>query len=213
MNLNECAKKTGTDKGPDFHGYTNYYDYWFSKYINPDILEIGVLDGASIEMYNQFYNGECDIYCIDIEDKKHIMDKYTNVHFYQLDQGNASQWDSFLEKTKDIEFDIILDDGSHQCRHQILTLSKLHKRVKEDGIYVLEDLHANFCPDMNDFCTAPLTFLSYLTLSSTPYLSEQEQKELTHDIKDIVTLNLESHGTFNQFYNNRSISSVITFKK
>lgn len=207
------CKKNWYRQRTRFHGYTNYYDYWFSKYINPDILEIGVLDGASIEMYNQFYNGECDIYCIDIEDKKHIMDKYTNVHFYQLDQGDASQWDSFLEKTKDIEFDIILDDGSHQCRHQILTLSKLHKRVKEDGIYVLEDLHANFCPDMNDFGTAPLTFLSYLTLSSTPYLSEQEQKELTHDIKDIVTLNLESHGTFNQYFNNRSISSVITFKK
>lgn len=129
MNLNECARKSGTDKGPDFHGYTKYYDYWFRRCINPTILEIGVLNGDSIEMHNTYFNGECDIYCIDIEDKKYIMDKYTNVHFYQLDQGNASQWDSFLEKTKDIKFDIILDDGSHQYQHQMLTLSKLHKRV------------------------------------------------------------------------------------
>ena len=75
MNLNECARKSGTDKGPDFHGYTNYYDYWFRRYINPTILEIGVLNGDSIEMYNTYFNGECDIYCIDIEDKKYIMDR------------------------------------------------------------------------------------------------------------------------------------------
>lgn len=211
MNLNECARKSGTDKGPDFHGYTNYYDYWFRRYINPTILEIGVLNGDSIEMYNTYFNGECDIYCIDIEDKKYILDKYTNVHFYQLDQGNASQWDSFLEKTKDIEFDIILDDGSHQHQHQMLTLSKLHKRVKEDGIYVLEDLHTSYVS--NDLNITPLTFLSFFTMFGTPFISENEQKELMNDIENIVTLNLKSKGMFNQYYHNRSISSIITFKK
>lgn len=211
MNLNECARKSGTDKGPDFHGYTNYYDYWFRRYINPTILEIGVLNGDSIEMYNTYFNGECDIYCIDIEDKKYIMDKYTNVHFYQLDQGNANQWDEFIEKTKDIEFDIILDDGSHQYAHQILTLSKLHKRIKPDGIYILEDLHTSYVS--NDLNITPLTFLSFFTIYGTPFISENEQKELMNDIENIVTLNLKSKGVFNQYYHNRSISSIITFKK
>lgn len=40
------CKKFGTDKGPDFHGYT--IDYWFRRYINPSILEIGVLNGVYI---------------------------------------------------------------------------------------------------------------------------------------------------------------------
>lgn len=55
------CKKFGTDKGPAFMDI-NYYDYWFRRYINPSILEIGVLNGCIIH-----FNGECDV-CIDIED-------------------------------------------------------------------------------------------------------------------------------------------------
>jgi cephalosporin hydroxylase len=41
---------------------------------------------------------------------------------------------------KNIEYDFIIDDGSHVVDHMILTFNTLKKYLKSGGIYVIEDI-------------------------------------------------------------------------
>jgi hypothetical protein len=59
------------------------------------------------------------------------------------DQGNESQLKE-LEKLG--PFDLIVDDGSHFCRHQILSFKTLFPFVKKGGIYVIEDAATSYWP-------------------------------------------------------------------
>ena len=40
--------------------------------------------------------------------------------------------------------DIVLDDGSHQTKHQIESFKFLFPRMSKGGIYMVEDLHTSF---------------------------------------------------------------------
>lgn len=212
--LSKIARKYNTDKGVSStwdwsHGYTEFYDRYFSAYDNPVIFEIGVYKGESIRLYDAYYGG-CEIYCADIEDMSGMFANMPNVHFYQLDQSNRDDWDRFNKMTEGVEFDIILDDGGHQFDQQMISLSKLHRRVRKNGIYILEDLHTSLA---NGVSYSPLMFLNYFGVkhpSINHYLTDEEFNDLCDDIRDVVISNAKSVGD-NQFYHNRSITSVITF--
>lgn len=208
--LSEIAKTKDTDKKIGEHGYTKWYEPFFEKYKKPKILEIGVFNGGSIYMYNDYYNGDCEIWCVDIYDKSNLFKDMPNVHFVKLDQSSRNDWDRFLNEIGDLKFDIILDDGSHQHSHQMVTLSKLHKNVSKDGIYILEDLHTSSW-GLSNCAQTPLAYLSFFNFLSSPYLDENENNELKKNIRDVQILNIKSGGNSNMDYNQRSITSIITF--
>ena len=57
-------------------------------------------------------------------------------------QGLQEDLDRMLEKTgKDI--DIVIDDGSHYYRHQVFTCKYLMSVLKEDVLYIIEDVGSN----------------------------------------------------------------------
>ena len=143
--LTEIANKYNTDKGINAcadnggsgHGFTEFYFDYFKDLKHPIILEIGVFHGASIKMYNEFFNGDCEIYCIDIDKKCDVSRLGNNIHFYLVDQGNEKQLSDFVSNLGDVKFDIILDDGSHVINHQMLTYLHLRKLLKEDVMYIM----------------------------------------------------------------------------
>ena len=72
--LTELFNKHWSDKGTirdEGHGYGEIYDEIFRKYIgkNPKILEIGIQKGGCVRAISEFFNGECEIYGIDIDNK------------------------------------------------------------------------------------------------------------------------------------------------
>ena len=208
--LSKIAKTKDTDKGIDMHGYTEWYEPFFAKYKKPKIFEIGVLNGGSIYMYNDYYKGDCEIWCADINDKTSLFKDMPNVHFVQLDQIKREDWDRFLNEIGDLKFDIIIDDGSHYYVHQMITLSKMHKSVSKNGIYILEDLHTSMY-NKKLYMQTPLLYLSFFDYLSSPYLDENENSELKKNIKNIQILNKKTNGDFNFEYRQRSVTSIITF--
>ena len=215
--LTEIAKKYNTDKGVSSncewnHGYTEIYDRCFSMYESPNILEIGVLNGDSIFMYDDYYQGKCQIYCVDIEDKSGLFTNMPNIHFYRLDQASRSDWDKFNKTTKNVKFDIILDDGGHHFNQQIISLSKLHRRVGENGIYIVEDLQTSLTYGVSYNTLMLLNYFGTKHPNLNNYLTDDEFDELCSDIKDVIISNTKSIG-HQDFFFNRSITSIITFNK
>lgn len=148
MSFNDCCNQFGTDKGdnkPSGNNYAKFYDFWFSQIKNTtkNICEIGVNNGGSLKcLYEYFPNAE--LIGLDIDNKSQFNNERTKTLI--LDQGNSKDLDGFIQycELSNIKFDIIIDDGSHDVKHQQLTFGKLFQLVKEGGIYIIEDLGSSY---------------------------------------------------------------------
>ena len=123
--------------------YFEVYDRHFSRMRNKkiNVLEIGTAHGGSIEMWNDYFHGNATIYSVDINPEcKKFENDYTKVFI-------GSQEDKvFLKKLHSTlpALDILIDDGGHTMKQQITTFELLFDKVKEDGIYLCEDLHTSY---------------------------------------------------------------------
>jgi hypothetical protein len=176
--LAEIMTKYGSDKGSglsqDFiirnikspnlvcHNYTFFYEFIFRKYKNThiNIFEMGIgvpscmgsLAGSLKGWAEYFPNSK--IYSADI-DKENL---YTNdrITSYYVDQENQ---DSIIELWKnqdlsEIFFDIIIDDGPHTYISNYLFYINSIQKLKEKGIYIIEDINLDFINQLqNDIIT------------------------------------------------------------
>lgn len=128
--LEQLAVKYGTDKLQ--HGYIPYYEQHLPK--NPvRILEIGCLTGASIRMWREYFPNT-EIHCLDLFEEHKPPEDIPGVIYWK-----GSQTDQYiLEQLRRIHFDVIIDDGSHNSRDQLITFWSLWGCC---DLYVVEDLH------------------------------------------------------------------------
>ena len=58
---------------------------------------------------------------------------------------------------------VLIDDGSHHFEHQLVTFRTLFKHIREDGLYVCEDLHTSYWEeDFNGGVRKPGTYIEFL---------------------------------------------------
>ena len=150
--LTEIGIKYDTDKA-SFHNFTSFYEKHFSKMRDEkmNILELGILDGKSLLTLEEYFPN-ATIYAIDIN-KESVKDYGPRIHTYLCSQDDESK---LHELFSDIDFDIIIDDGSHMTLHQLKSLSFLFKKVKPGGLYVCEDLHTSLIESYVNSETNPL---------------------------------------------------------
>lgn len=128
VTLSELAYMYGTDKL--HHGYMPFYETHLPK--NPKkILEIGVKEGRSIQMWQKYFP-EASIHGLDLFMESPVPD-IPGVKFWQ---GNQCDW-RLLEQLRNENFDLIIDDGSHNSRDQMITFFGLYN----GSHYFIEDLY------------------------------------------------------------------------
>lgn len=126
--LEQLAAKYNTDKLT--HGYIPFYE----KHLPPNpmrLLEIGVLDGASIRMWQKRFP-QTEIHGLDLFQANPI----PNIPGVVWHTGNQCDH-LLLDKLRSLNFDIIIDDGSHNSRDQMITFFGLFNGKQ----YYIEDLH------------------------------------------------------------------------
>ena len=194
--LTFLANRYQTDKGTQCgacHGYTEIYDRYFQdirdRVERPRILEIGVLDGASLAMLNEYFDYHCDIVAFDIEDKTQYMSE--NVTIYKGDQSDNVFLSWLTDCYQNAKFDIILDDGSHFWRHQLISFYYLSHALADNGIYIIEDIFTSdirdgVCDENNQNVTFDDTPMSFLTTPKhTKFLTEEQNIELKNRLNDV----------------------------
>lgn len=146
-NLNRLAKIYRTDKN-GVHFYTPNYMTHLHKHrlkrIN--LLEIGVggyhfpnAGGNSLRMWKRYFPfGK--IYSLDIHDKSALEESRIKIF-----KGNQIDKE-FLKTVTDAmgTIDIIIDDGSHINEHVIETFKILFPKLKDGGIYIIEDTQTSY---------------------------------------------------------------------
>jgi hypothetical protein len=140
--LDALGLKFGTDKSSREHDYLSFYEVFFEgiRQSRTNVLEIGVLFGASLRMWEEYFpNGVVVGADIDPGVKSLSTPRiFTEV----IDQSNIE--DLVQLGVRHGPFDIIIEDGSHLWEHQITTFRTLFPFLNNGGHYVVEDLHTNF---------------------------------------------------------------------
>jgi hypothetical protein len=128
-----------------WHHYLSIYDRHLGPYRNSPaplrILEIGVQNGGSLQLWRKFFGAQAIIYGIDIAPGCKAFEK----DGWQVRIGDQSD-PAFLQRVVDEMggLDVVLDDGSHIGRHQVASFRALWPQLSPGGIYICEDLHASY---------------------------------------------------------------------
>jgi hypothetical protein len=142
--LDSLSNKYNTDKKSSVHNYTEIYWELFKDKPKDvkNFLEIGVLNGSSLKVWKDFFT-EAQIKAIDINSycKKFEEDRV------KISIGPQENYDflksEFLDKN--LNFDVIIDDGSHISDHQIKSFEFLFVNcLTPGGIYVIEDVCCSY---------------------------------------------------------------------
>jgi len=149
LSLDAIGLKHRTDKSSLGHDYLTFYDRLFGPIRNAPltILEIGVLKGASLRMWREYFPN-ARIVGADIDPFARRFAQ-PGIEVEYMDQSNLE--DLVRVATKYQPFDIIIDDGSHLWEHQTTTLKTLFPFLKQGGIFVIEDLQTNYGDMAKDY--------------------------------------------------------------
>lgn len=186
--LTEIGIQCNTDKAT-FHNYTDFYEKYFEPLRNKklNLLEIGVDYGFSIKMwYEYFINAQ--IYGVDKHDKTNLSNERTHIKI-----ANQENFTEISNVFKEVEFDIIIDDGGHTVEQQLKTLIGLFPRLKSGGIFIVEDLHTNITTyDINTQFTVLEMLIKFklnekITKNYSIYnISEKQIFSLKNSIEDLI---------------------------
>jgi len=156
MQLSELFNKHGSDK--DRNGYSHLYSILFDSIKDRpmNILEIGVgtmvpnacssmkgympdsyKPGASHRSWNDYFPNS-KIYGVDVQPDTVFQEN--NVTTYLCSSVDKSSVDKLMTDLN-IQFDIIIDDGWHLDQAQKSTLTNFFPYLKEDGLYIIEDIY------------------------------------------------------------------------
>ncbi len=167
----EIFKKT-ENKG---HGYSKFYVQKLEKLRSQkiNILEIGSYAGASAAAFAK-YLPQSNIFCFDIN-ISNFKYKSKKIHVFGLDVNDKKKTlktiNKIVDQYKIEEFDIIIDDGSHNLSDILSSLKFFFKYLKNKGLYIIEDFkHPNYYP---------------------------YNKNINHILVDELMRNLEMKNTFN----------------
>ena len=123
-----------------FDIYERYLAPWKNKKVT--LLEIGVQNGGSLEMWREYLGPDSTILGIDINSKcQEATNVEENIH---VKIGNANNTQFLTEVVEQFgTIDIVIDDGSHADSDIKAAFDFLYPKLSADGFYLIEDIGSN----------------------------------------------------------------------
>jgi len=126
--------------------YLQVYDFELSALVADGrplrLLEIGVQNGGSLELWSKFLPEGSEIRGIDID--PHVSTLEFESQHTRVDIADAADSNRLQEILGSEVFDIIIDDGSHICDDVRHSFEILFPRLALGGRYVIEDLGCSY---------------------------------------------------------------------
>lgn len=121
------------------------------------MLEIGVLAGGSLEIWQRYLGPEATIVGADIAALAKQSAPDFTVHI-----GDQADPD-FLRRMVETSgpFDIVIDDGGHEMQQQITSFEVLYPLLNDHGVYIVEDTCTSYWDEFGGGVGAEGTFIEY----------------------------------------------------
>ena len=135
--LSKLSNKYNSDKYSG-HKYTPLYFEKFKDKIEDikRVCEIGIATGASLKMWRDFFPNAL-IIGIDNREDCQLVGEERIISI--LADGTT------IEDDRLFDFDLIVDDASHDPDQQIKSFELLFPKLINTGLYIIEDVDGNSC--------------------------------------------------------------------
>ena len=146
MKLSEFYEQLNpkSDKGTE-HDYINgYYCNEFTprKYDLIKIMEIGVLNGESINLWDKYFENAKEIVGVDINITQQAKNLIRYVDEILLEEENAYS-ENYCKTIMNDYFDYIIYDGPHTLKSQIQFIELYFPKLRKGGKLIIEDIQSN----------------------------------------------------------------------
>lgn len=186
--------------------YLEIYERHFCKFVGTSVkvLEIGVEDGGSLQMWKKYFGKNCEITGIDTLPKCKYEEEQIRVEIGSQNDIN------FLQEIdqKYGPFDIIIDDGSHIQMDVLNTFSFLYPKLNMGGVYIIEDLHTAYFQGYGGGITSPFNFISILSKYIHDVNVDFIQEPYTTTLMNIKSINFYNSMVVLEKTNNEKIYST-----
>lgn len=175
--------KSGHQKVSDkWSSYLPFYQEHLAPFQKKsvNILEIGVQNGGSLEVWARFFPEAKAIVGCDINPKCGEL-KYDDARVHVI-VGDAGK-EEIKSKIEAVSrrFDIIIDDGSHRSGDIVTAFARYFPLLEPGGVYIAEDLHASYFQDYEGGAEAPFSSMSFFKRLTDYVNIENWSAEVTPD--------------------------------
>lgn len=151
------------NKGKLIHKWLHYFDIYdthFSRFRKKPItvLEFGVFQGGSLQMWRRYFGRKARIIGVDINPKcQELQEKGIEIYIGDQEDGNFLR--QLMEKVGPV--DVVIEDGGHTMKQQINTFEEVFPKVREGGVFLIEDLHTSYWKEYGGGYKKSGTFIEY----------------------------------------------------
>ena len=137
-----CHDNKSSDKWENYIDvYTQFFEVFLKQNSPISLLEIGVQNGGSLEIWKKYFPAGSTFVGLDVNPECAKLDFESGINVFCCDASNKKQLN---KKLKDDQFDIIIDDGSHKSEDIIAAFKNCFLRMKPGGLFIIEDLHCSY---------------------------------------------------------------------
>lgn len=140
--------------------YLPLYDEILSSWQGRKIsfLEIGIYKGGSMPMWQGFFAPESSLAFIDVDPAC----KGLELPGARVEIGDQADPDFLARIAAELgPFDLVIDDGGHKMHQQITSFRHLWPRLKDRGLYIVEDTHTSYWPGFGGGLRANSSFIEF----------------------------------------------------
>lgn len=130
------------------HPYTLFYHSVFKNKTDADldIAELGILKGSSLLMWREYFK-KAIIYGFEFN-TKHIdsfKKKFNNdrINLFEINVNEKSSLDNAFYSVG-IQYDLIIEDTTHQFEDQLRVIENVHPYLKPGGMLIIEDIFKRY---------------------------------------------------------------------
>ncbi|BDU57305.1 hypothetical protein LMORI2_02870 [Limnohabitans sp. MORI2] len=211
--------KTHTGKVSDKWAlYLHEYDRLFAPYREQAIsmLEIGVQNGGSLEIWSQYFpNAQKFVGCDINPDCAKLT--YADPRIAVIVGDATTQETQAQVFAQSAGFDLIIEDGSHTSSDIVKAFARYFPALKSEGLFVAEDLHCSYWQEYEGGIFHPYSSIAFFKCLADMVNHEhwgvpKMKSEIIEGFKREYMLNLDD-GVLSEIHSVEFINSMCVVRK
>jgi len=161
--MNDLERYFRDNSGRQIHKWHHYFEIYerhLARFRGTDVhvLEFGVAQGGSMQMWKAYFGPRCRIYGVDKNPACKAVEE-ERVEVFIGDQEDRQFLRSLVARVPRI--DVLIDDGGHGMKQQIHTFEELFAHIDAHGVYICEDLLTSYWSNYKGGYRRRGTFIEY----------------------------------------------------
>lgn len=143
--------------------YLHEYDRILGPYRDApvNVLEIGVQNGGSLEIWGEYFGrAEVIIGCDINPDCRRLRFDDPRISVV-VEDANSDEAERQISKKAPV-LDVIIDDGSHRSSDIVKSFARYFPRLRDGGVFVIEDLHCSYWQEFEGGLFHPFSAMTFL---------------------------------------------------